>query len=120
MPSLSVVSRVHEHIIIARSMKPLLMLCVINADCGVLTPADNSEIVYSNSQYIGSTATMTCDSENGYIRTGSDPIADLAAATASATRTCTESTGWDGSAITCSRMFLTITVSYRLKYSYTL
>ena len=105
---------------IARSMKALLMTCVINADCGVLTPTDNSEIVYSNSQYIDSTATMTCDSENGYIRTGYDPVTDFEAATASGVRTCTESTGWDGSAITCSRMFLTIIVNYRLKYSYTL
>ena len=91
---------------IARAMKPLLMQCVINADCGVLTPADNSEIVYSDSQFEGSIATETCDSDNGYIRTGSDPIADLAAATASVTRTCTESTGWDGSAISCSRMLI--------------
>ena len=98
---------------IARSMKPLLMQCVINADCGVLTPADNSEIVYSDSQFEGSTAIETCDSDNGYIRIGTDPVTDFEAAIASSVRTCTESTGWDGSAITCSRMFNL--VSYKAK-----
>ena len=82
-------------------------MCHYNyADCGVLTPADNIEIVYSDSQFVGSTATETCDSDNGYIRIGTNPVTDFEAATDSGVRTCTESTGWDGSAITCSCMFI--------------
>ena len=74
-----------------------------HADCGLLPTVDNVEIVYSDSQFEGSTATETCISENGYIRSGTDPVTDFEAATASVVRTCTELNGWEGIAITCSR-----------------
>ena len=84
-----------------------------HADCGVLPPADNAEeIVYSNFQFEGSTATETCDSDNGYIQIGTDPVTNFGAATGSVVRTCTESTGWDGSAITCSRKSVAVAMQW--------
>lgn len=70
-----------------------------HAACEELTAADNAGIVYSNFQFVGSIATETCDTGNGYILAGSDPVADFEAA---GTRTCTES-GWSGNAIACTR-----------------
>lgn len=59
--------------------------------CGALN-VNNARIDFSDGFSIGSTATQTCDSENGFVSTATTLTDSI--------RTC-EMDGWSGSPITC-------------------
>lgn len=72
-----------------------------NPGCGALNPA-NVVISYSNGFSVGSTATVVCDSENGYVHREGD--------TDSTTRTCTMD-GWSGSKVSCESKWVSLSWS---------